>query len=69
MVQVNIQVPAGVTGNVPVIITVGGVSSQATATVATGSIRRHARTALRPPNAKEFEMAYSGSASRAQLGT
>jgi uncharacterized protein (TIGR03437 family) len=34
MVQVNIQLPAGVTGNVPVIITVGGVSSQATATVA-----------------------------------
>lgn len=34
MVQVNIQLPAGVTGNVPVIITVGGISSQPTATVA-----------------------------------
>jgi uncharacterized protein (TIGR03437 family) len=33
MVQVNIQLPMGVIGNVPVIITVGGVSSQATATV------------------------------------
>ncbi len=34
MVQVNIQLPDGVTGNVPVIVTVGGVNSQATATVA-----------------------------------
>ncbi len=35
MVQVNIQLPDGVTGNVPVVITIGGVNSQATATVAT----------------------------------
>ena len=34
MVQVNIQLPAGVSGNVPVAVTVGGISSQATATVA-----------------------------------
>jgi uncharacterized protein (TIGR03437 family) len=34
MVQVNVQLPPGVAGNVPVIITIGGVSSQPTATVA-----------------------------------
>ncbi len=34
MVQFNIQVPAGVAGTVPVMVTTGGVSSQTTATVA-----------------------------------
>jgi uncharacterized protein (TIGR03437 family) len=32
--QVNLQVPSGVTGDVPVVLTIGGVPSQATATVA-----------------------------------
>jgi len=34
VMQVNLQVPNGVTGDVPVALTVGGVTSQATATVA-----------------------------------
>jgi uncharacterized protein (TIGR03437 family) len=33
VVQVNIQLPAGVTGTVPVVLTVGGVSSSASVTV------------------------------------
>jgi uncharacterized protein (TIGR03437 family) len=34
VMQVNLQVPNGVSGNVPVILTVGGVASQAKATMA-----------------------------------
>jgi uncharacterized protein (TIGR03437 family) len=34
MVQVNLQIPAGVTGNVAVVLTIGGRKSQDTATVA-----------------------------------
>jgi uncharacterized protein (TIGR03437 family) len=34
MMQVNLQVPTGVTGTVPVVLTIGGVASQTAATVA-----------------------------------
>lgn len=34
VVQVNLQVPDGVSGQVPVVLTIGGVASQATATIA-----------------------------------
>jgi uncharacterized protein (TIGR03437 family) len=34
VMQVNLQVPNGVSGSVPVVLTIGGVSSQATATIA-----------------------------------
>jgi uncharacterized protein (TIGR03437 family) len=34
VMQVNLQVPTGITGDQPVIITIGGVATQTTATVA-----------------------------------
>jgi len=39
MVQVNVRLPDGVTGTVPVVLTIGGVASQATATVAIAGAR------------------------------
>ena len=36
MVEFDIQVPWSVTGSVPVVVTVGGANSQATATVVVG---------------------------------